>query len=339
MLNNKLLKSFLLLISAALIFTGCGGSSSAAIPAAKPIPAPAWISAPLPSDNDKFMYGMSVESDRESAIKAALSDMIAKLGTTIESSYESNEEVQGAFVNSNIKNQIKSGVSKVKINNYKVIKSHKVSYREFAVMIETDKQKLVKGLKENLEAQKKAISQNYDSLKGRDALTRYKTKKELSGSASRLLSEVLIISELDESFNKKENLDYITKKQKEFLAEAKRLQFFVDGNEKSAKFADSIKNYLSQNGYNVTNTNKNAVQIKVKTTDNINHSNSMKIAVLTIDVSVFDKQQRIGGKSVVVKERYNGSITSVYKNASIHLEQDIKSQGINEVIGINLIID
>ncbi|WP_373036091.1 hypothetical protein [Sulfurimonas sp.] len=339
--KTRLIKSLLLLTSTALIFSGCGGSSSSVAPAAKPTPKvlPAWINAPLPSDNDKFMYGMSVESDRESAIKAALSDMIAKLGTTIESSYESNEEVRGAFVNSNIKNQIKSDVSKIKINNYKIIKSHKVSYREFAVMIETDKQKLVKGLKENLEVKKTSISQKYASLKGRDSLTRYNTKKELSESASELLSEVLIIAELDRSFNKKENLDFITKKQKEFLAESKKLKFFVKGDQKSYKFAGSIKNYLAQNGYNVTNSNKNAVQIKVKTTENISGSNSMRIAVLTVDVSVFDKEQRIGGKSVIVKERYNGSIASVYKNASIHLEQDIKSQGINQVIGINLNID
>jgi len=333
--KNNIIKSSLVLISTVFMFAGCGGSYAAPAPKPAPKVLPAWINAPLPSDNDKVMYGMSVASDRDSAIKAALSDMISKLGTTIESTYESNEEVQGAFVSSNIKNQIKSGVSKVKINNYKVIKSHKVSYREFAVMIETDKQKLVKGLKENLEVKKKSITQKYDSLKGRDALTRYNTKKELSKEASELLSEVLIISELDKSFNKKSNLDFISKKQKEFLSESKSLKFVVSGNKNSAKFVDSIKNYLAQNGFNVTNSKNKAVQIKVKTTDRL----SGKIAVLNVNVSVYDKSQRIGGKTVIVKERYNGSKASAYKNASIHLEQDIKSQGINEVIGINLNID
>nr|WP_321268221.1 LPP20 family lipoprotein [uncultured Sulfurimonas sp.] len=333
--KNKIIKSSLLLISTTLIFAGCGGSSATPAPAPAPKVLPAWINAPLPSDNEQFMYGMSIEADRDSAIKAALSDMIAKLGTTIESTYESNEEVQGAFVNSNIKNQIKSDVSKVKINNYKVINSHKVSYREFAVMIETDKKKLVSGLKENLEAQKKSITQKYNSLKGRDALTSYNTKKELSQDASKLLSEVLIISELDKSFNKKDNLDFITQKQKQFLAESKSLKFFVSGNSESEKFVNSIKNYLAQGGFNVTNSKNNAVQVKVNTTDRL----SGKIAILNINVSVYDKTQRIGGKSVIVKERYNGSKASAYKNASIHLEQDIKSQGINKVIGINLNID
>jgi len=331
---NKLFKSFLFLISTALIFSGCGGSSAA--PAAKPKVMPAWISAPLPSDNEKFMYGIGIESNRETAIKAALSDMIAKLGTTIESSFESNQEVQGAYAKSTIKNQIKSGVSKIKINNYRVVKSYKINYREFAVMIETDKQKLVKGLKENLKAQKKSIMQKSASLKGSDALTRYNTKKELSQEASKLLSETFIIAELDKSFDKQIYLDFIAKKQKEFLIESKNLKFYVSGNKKSAKFVDSIKNYLAQNGFNVANSKKNAIEIKIKTTDNINRSSSMRIAVLTMNVSVFDNSQRIGGKSVIIKERYNGSDANVYKNASIHLEQDIKSQGINEVIGINL---
>lgn len=334
MLNKmQLFKSFLLLLFTALLFSGCGGSSAPTPVKQKVLPA--WVNAPLPSDTSKFMYGVGIESDRESAIKAALSDMIAKLGTTIESSYESNEEVQGSYAKSTVKNQIKSDISKVKINNYKVIKSHKVSYREFAVMIETDKQKFLKGLKENLEVQKKSISQKYADLKGRDALTRYNTKKELSQSANKLLSEVFIIAELDQNFNKKKNLDFITKKQKEFLAESKKLKFYVNGNKKSSRFADSIKNYLAQNGYRVTNSKNNAVQIKINTTDRI----SGNIAVLTLNVSVVDKTQRIGGKSVILKERYSGSIQSVYKNASIHLKQDIKSQGINELIGINLNLD
>jgi hypothetical protein len=84
---------------------------------------------------------------------------------------------------------------------------------------------------------------------------------------------------------------------------------------------------------------KNAVLVKIKTKDNINRDGPISIAVLTIDIGVFDKSQHIGGKSFIIKERYNGSEASVYKNASIHLEQDIKNAGINEVIGVNLNID
>lgn len=316
---------------------GCGGSSSVrSTPQATQNTMPLWITSPLPSDNEKFMYGMSIESDRETAIKAALSDMIAKLGTTIESSYESNQEVQGSYSKSVIKNQIKADVSKIKINNYKVIKSHKVSYREFAVMIETDKQKFVKGLKEDLQAQKKSISQKYASLKSSDSLTRYNTKKDLAEKSSKLLSTIFIISDLDKNFDKQKNLNFVNEQQKEFNKESKRFKFFVSGNKKSIKFINSIKNHLAQNGYNVISSKKNAVHIQINSTDNISEIGSNRIAVITINIIVLDKKQRIGGKSLIIKERYNSSISSVYKNASIHLEQDIKKEGINELLGINV---
>ena len=83
-------KTFLLFISIAVVFSGCGSSPT---PKPKPKVIPAWVSAPLPDDNEQYMYGLGVESDRDSAIKAALSDMVSKLGTTIESSYQSNQEV------------------------------------------------------------------------------------------------------------------------------------------------------------------------------------------------------------------------------------------------------
>ncbi|MDY0233672.1 MAG: LPP20 family lipoprotein [Sulfurimonas sp.] len=331
---SRYIKTLVLLLSISLL-GGCMGASAPTSPS-KVEPLPAWINAPLPSDSAEFMYGMAIAQDRDAAIKAALSDMVSKLGTTIESSYESNEEVRGGFVNSSVKNQIKSGVSKISINNYEVIKSHRVSYREFAVMVQSDKTKFIKGLKQSLEMQKKEISQKYDLLKSLDALSRYNAKKELSLRANELLSNILIISELDKNFDKKKNLDFIEVKQKEFLQEAKSLKFFVSGDAKSLKFIDIIKNYLAQNGFNVVNS-KDAIEIKAKTSENINRHASMQIAVITLDIGVYDKNRRIGGKSIILKERYSGSMESVYKNASIHLKQDIESQGINEVIGINLV--
>jgi len=332
---GRYIKILVLSLLALFLLNGCLGSS-APPPQAKLLPA--WINAPLPSDNSEFMYGMAIANDRESAIKAALSDMVAKLGTTIESSYESNEEVRGGFVNYNVKNHIKSDVAKININNYEVIKSHKVSYREFAVMLKSDKAKFLKGLKQSLETQKRAITQKNNSLKDLDALSRYNAKKELTLKANNLLSNVLIISELDKNFDKKKSLDFIEKQQQEFVKEAKSLKFSVSGDAKSSKFIKSIKNYLAQNGFNVTNS-KDSIKIEAKTSDNINRHGSMAIAVITLDISVYDKNQRIGGKSIILKEIYSASQESVYKNASIHLEQDIKSQGINEVIGINLNLD
>ena len=335
MQSKNIIYKIILLSLVFLVFVGCGGTAPS--PSQKEVAVkkhrPEWVDGVLPNDTQRYMYGLGIESDRQKAIKAALSDMVAKLGTTIEANYESNDVViNNSFSNSTVKNQIKTKISKIKINNYKVIKSYKVSYREFAVMVETDKLKFVNGLKDALEQRKRELEQKAKTLKGADILTRYNTKQELAKKAKDMVAEVLIISQLDAEFDKKKELDYIAKKEDEALQEAKRLKFYVHGTKKSAKFVDKIKNYLAKKGYKVTNSKRGAVNVVLSIKDYVRGG----IAVLILDVKVLDKNNRIGGKSIVMKERYNGSKQSVYKNAAIHFEQDMNSMGIDELIGIHL---
>lgn len=325
-----------ILIFAVMFLSGCGGATPS--PLKKKAPTPAWITSILPDDTATKMFGMATAKNREMAIKAALADMIAREGTTIEANYHSKEVVKNFSSSSVVNYDIKSEVSKIPVNNYKVIKSYKLSYKEFAVMIETDKKKFIQGLKDDLMTKKKTITQRDDSLKSQDALTRYNGKKELSTTSSKLVPMILMIAHLDKNFNKDANLNFVSQEQKHFLDEKNSLKFYVKGNDKSTVFADKIKNYLAQMGMNVVNSEKNAVLVKLETSDNVNNS-SVSIAVINLKVSVYDKSQHIGGKTIIMKERYNSSMASVYKNAAIHFEQDMKSKGINELIGINLDTD
>lgn len=333
-MQSKMLNPFLTLFITlfAIIFSGCG---SAKPTPAKKAPTPKWITSVLPSDTATKMYGMGIEKNREMAINAALSDMVAKLGTSIESSYHTDQKVTNSYSTLEARYIIKAEVSKIKVNNYKVIKSYKMSYREFAVMIETDKKKFSDGLKADLALKKKSISQEYKALVSRDILTQYNGKKMLSLEAQKLTPMILMISQLDTSFDKDSNLKFISNQQEAFLAQQKKLKFYVSSDKKSHSFANKIKNYLAQHGFVVVNSSSNAVNIKLSTTENITKGN-IKIAVLTLNVGVYDKNERIGGKTIILKERYNSSLASVYKNAAVHLEQDIKTEGINSLIGINL---
>ena len=334
------IKNLLLLILFGFMIFGCGSAPAPQVN--KPAEIPSWVTIPV-VDDAYSIYGIAIGTDRENAIKVALDDMVSKLGTTIESSYESNKEVQGSYYKSTIKNKIKSEIAKIEINNYEVIKSQRISYREFAVMIKTDKQKFAKGLIELLDTKKKTIMLKLEAIQNKDVLTKYNVKKELSNEAKLLVSNVLIIDELNSSastgatFKKEEYLDFISSIEKEFIKEQKNLTFYITGDKKSANFINDIKNFLANQGYNIVQEKKNdSVEVQLDTSDNINTSDSISIAVLKLNIEVFNNAQRIGGKVLILKERFTGSISSVYKNASIHFNQDIKSKGINELIGINL---
>ncbi|MDQ7067088.1 MAG: LPP20 family lipoprotein [Sulfurimonas sp.] len=300
-------------------------------------PVPKWVYSILP-DNDKKIFGLAVGKDREAAIQAALNNMVSKLGITIESSFERSEKFSHSYLKVSDKSVIKANISKIKINNYKVIKSHRLNYKEFAVLLETDKQILAKGLRDDLEIRKSAIVQKKNSLANSDMLTKYNGIKSLQKEAEALMPTILILSELDKQFDKKSNLSFISEIQNEFLLLNKNLKFYIFGDKKSMKFVDGIKNYLAKNSFNIAQSKKSAILVKLSTTDNLNKSHS-SIVRITIKISVYDSGKYIGGKSIIIKERYSSSESNVYKNASIHFMQEIDSMGINKAIGINLNLD
>ncbi|MDF1876440.1 LPP20 family lipoprotein [Sulfurimonas sp. SAG-AH-194-L11] len=317
-----------------LIFLhGCGASPA---PVPKKTPPPAWVYSVLPNDTATSMYGLAIAKTREAAIKAALNDMISRLSVKIESTFQSKQKVINNYYSNTItQSDIKAKVEKVKINNYKVIKSYRISYREFAVMIVTDKQKFIKGLKEELEVKKKLIVQQMQTLTFKDKVSQYNLAKKMSKKAKALLPTVLILSTIDELYNSKIDQDFIFNIEDKFLHVSSSLKFYVHGDKKSSLFVDKIKNNLAQNNFSVVKKEDDAIDITVTTQDNINKS-VIEIAVLTMKISVKEDNQRIGGKINIIKERYNSSINNVYKNAAIHFEQNILKQGINKVLGINL---
>ena len=338
MLNSIKFLNILVYISVVLVIFGCGGYTPA--PEVKQVKKeyPSWINSPKPDDNG-YMYGVGIEENRQNAIKSALNDMVAKLGVTLESSYISNQEVQGSYFKTDIKNQIKSDIAKIKINNYEIAKSKQISYREFAVMIKVDKKKFLNGLEESLKSKKQNIELEYNALKNTDILKRYNVKKSLAKQAKDMTSTVLIASEIKtvQKFDKKVYLDFIVKMQKAFIKEKKSLNFYLYGDKKSQDFVNKLKNNLAKHDFKIVNKKtKNSIVIKISSSDNIKKYSSKKIATIKVTIKAFNNSQQIGGKSVILKERYNGSRLSVYKNAAIHFEQDIKELGLNEAVGINL---
>ena len=325
----------ILFLSVFIFLTGCGTQTPEPVKEKKVKQTPQWIHSVLPDDNSLYMYGMAIDKDRESAIKRALSSVIARLGITVESSYESIQKVDGAYSNFKVRSTIKANVSKVKLNNYMVIKSYRLNYKEFAVMVKIDKQKFINGLKNELNVKKKRIRDMYLSAKDIDSIKRYNLKKELASEAKSLLPIIYILIELDPFFEKQKNLSFVSEQEKVFIDESLNLKFFIDGNKKSKKFIDKLKNYLAQNNFNIVASKAGAIRINVQTRDNINND-YIQIAVLNLNIAVYDMGKRIGGKELILKERYNNSLESVYKNAAIHLEQEIQEKGINKTIGINL---
>ena len=319
-----------------VFFSACQSSSSSSPSPIQKKELPSWVHALPPSDNEKYIYGIAIATDRKSAISAALSDMISKLGVNIESSFVSHDEVDGAYEKTTLDSIIKSKVSSIKINNYKVIKAVKINFRKFAVMVQTDKKKMTRGLLEDLKFQKNLITQKLDSIKNSNSIVKHNVKHELSKKAQDLLASVLMLHELDKNFDKDKNILFISQRKKDFLKELQKLKFYVSGAKNSEYFVKTIKNFLSSKNFNITTRKKGAVEIYVKVDTSKSKIASTKIAIIKLLISVKQKDEEIAGQTLTLKEIYNTSLKNVYAKAAIHLDEDMKSLGMKKTLGIDL---
>jgi len=332
-------KRYFLSVLSVLVFYGCSVSTSSANLKSSFQKLPDWITSPNNGD-ETYIYGIGIEKDRESAVNSALVDMVSKLGVKIESTFQTNEKVQYDISRTIVTNQIKADIEKIKISNYKVVQTQRLGYSEYAVMVKSNKEELSKSLRKSLKREMKEIKLRLKSSKDKDTLSKYNEVKSILKESKSLNPMIMVVSALDKGFEDKAYFDFMQKIEDRFRYEENSLNFYVIGDKNSEVFIRKIKNYLINNKLNVVDKKRDeSILIRIKTTYTINNDSVIDIAVLTLIIEVYDKYNLIGGNSIILKERYNGSIKSAFKNAAIHLQEDIKSQGIQEVVGINLNLD
>jgi len=313
-------------------FVGCGVPTPT--PKEVKTPPPSWVYGVPPADSKTKMYGIGIGRDRESAIKTALNSMVSRLSITLKSSFKSREKVEDSYHTSRVINNIEANIAKIKINNYKVIRAYRVNYKEFAVMIESDKKRFIKGLEEDLQERYKDIFEQLRDVKKDTILVRYNREKILNKEAKKLQSSLFIISELDPYFDNRRYLDLILRVKSTFLEEKHNLKFYVEGDDNSKIFVEKIKNNLVKKGFNLSESEKRGIRVVVKTEKRLSNI-FVKIITYTIHITVYDGRRQIGGQTTVIKERDTDS-QHAQDMAAIAFNESIKKRGITSVLGVEI---
>ena len=326
-----------LLFALALVLGGCGGAKPA-VPKqpSQKAALPAWYLNP-PKDTPAIMYGVGSGEDRDGAIKAALVDMVSKLGVSIESTMQTKQESFGKYYAESInKSDIKSRVSQIKINNYEVADAKRISYRQFVVLVKTDKRKFAQGLKKEIDTKLSELEKRYKTALQSDRISRFNTLKQTAKEAKALLSNIYILAQLDPTLNEKSYLQRVQKLQDAFAKEKNTLLFSLHiTNNKASVFAERIANYLTEQGLHVGDSAK-ALQIYISAADTVADSAIGKIGVVKVDVKVYDGKRYVGGSNRVYKVRLTGGKESLYRRAATEFVQDLEKEGFKKVLGINL---
>ena len=326
-----------LLLLVAVLFNGCG-NTNAPIPKQQNQKAklPTWYLNP-PKDTLHYIYGVGSAHNRDGAVKAALVDMISKLGISIESTMQTKQESFGKYYAHSInKSEIKSKVSQIKINNYETLNAKRISYRQFIVLLKTDRSKFANGLKKEIDLKLAELEKRYKMILQSDRIQRYNTLKQIEKEAKELLFSIYILSELKKEINEKSYIQRVKKLQDAFSIEKSTLLFALHITHKQASiFAKHTANYLAKNGLHIGNA-KRALHIYLDTSNTIADSAIGRIGIIKVNVKVYDGNTFVGGSNRVYKVRLNGSQESLYRRAAIEFSKDLEKEGLKEVLGINL---
>ncbi len=324
------------LIAALFIFEGCGHTKPSSTQHNKKRDLPHWYLHP-PKDSKHYLYGIGSGIDRKSAVKTALIDMISKLSVSIESTMHIKEETYGEyFANSISQSDIKTHISSIQINNFEILKTALISYRQIAVLLRTDRYKLAKSIQMEIETQLSEFEHLYKRAKKADRISRYNTLKQIAAKAEKLLPYIYILSQLNASDSNSDFLQRVKKLQNGFQKEQSSLLFSLHtSNKEASKFAAYITAYLLKNGWH-SDSSKDALTIRITTNDTTTHSPMGELCIIQVDIKVYDKGNLVGENTLIYKSYLNASKEDLYRRTAIKFSQELDTKGVQKVLGINL---
>ena len=226
-------KIIYLAMSAVLFFTACGSSKRVVI---KQKALPSWYAQP-PLSNARELYAVGDGKDKQEAITNALTLLLSTLSVSISSKQSAKTVIkEGTYHNSSdatYVNETQSEIQKISVTNYELLKSEKLGFKHYAVLVKVDKEKFFNGLKRELAQKFQLIESQEKTLKDKNALAQLAFYKRSLNSLENLQNTLAVMSVLQTSFNTRVFLEKYEKIQKKHDKLLQSISFWVDANYKA----------------------------------------------------------------------------------------------------------
>lgn len=333
---NKKIQYFLIALLCLILVAGCSSKPKLVLEPTKPLPE--WYMNP-PANTSELLIGTGGGKTLEEATDAALSNLVSRLGVSIESKFESITEASKYNFSNKSTAYLKSEVSKIRISNYELAFTEKIKYNEFVVMVQSGRTQFVNDLTQQIN-DKLAVEKNKIKTASTDnALKRYHVAKNAADEALNLESTIIVLSGMDSSFNNDYYQKEIQKLQTLSEESRRNIVFVIKTDSKSVKASTPIKNALSQQGYKVgrSSLRDGVLVINLHTSTQHNRAMGMQIAEILMNLRTSDHRRKlIGSNSVALRGHATRGYGMAEAAAIEELSDIIKEQGIAKVLGIEL---
>lgn len=321
-----------------LLSSGCGSQKRVVVAEKKVLPS--WYSKP-PRSTSTELYALGNGRDKQSAITDALTQMVSTLSVSVSSKFSAKTVVKEGSVNSSratYTDESTSEVKNIRISNYEVLESQSLGFKNYAVLVKSNKQKLFVSMKKEIEQDFKIIEQervNTQSLNMIKQLSFYKNSIDSLGS---LANRLTVMKELDSSFSGDLYLDKAQKIKAAYENLRATITFSIESRGDAKNLIAPIAKGISAKKLNIAK-GSGAKHFKIYIESDIKRASSYGFTLARSAIVIVIKDYKgniIGSNKLNITGQSNGSYDVAKESVAVKLNAMIDKEGISKVIGLTL---
>lgn len=329
------------LIVFGLIFTACS-STKPPLTTKEVSVLPEWYLNP-PANSEQYLYGIGEGNNMDEARKKALETMVSQLGVSIASTYESTLKVHKKYAEYFTKEtsfELTSEVAKIHISNHEVLQGERLNYKQFIVLIRSDRPQFSQALQKEVQHQLNTIGMDHEAIKQSNVLSRHAFYDKSLQSLNALFSTVLVLNALEPTYDDQAYFKTVDQLNTQFQALKERMTFSLQGNADSTAFQDEIAVALGSDNKRITKQrhDKDHIRIMVRSHANYAKAHGFDIARTSLVIEVKDNQDKmiVGNRLNLVGHATQGKKVAL-DNTVKKLKELIHERGIEKVMGLGVL--
>ncbi|MEN8303020.1 MAG: LPP20 family lipoprotein [Campylobacterota bacterium] len=321
-----------------LFLSGCGSQKRVVVAQKKEIPS--WYEHP-PKSSPSDLYAVGSGRDKQTAITNALTQMISTLSVSISSKFSAKTVVKEGSVSSFsgvYTDESTSEVQNIRIGNYELLESQSLGFKNYVVLVKSNKKKLFLSMKKEIEQNFEIIEQERKSILPLHMMKHLSFYKKSKGSLASLPNTLLVMSELNPAFNGSEYLNKAQKIDAEYEELLSTITFSINSNSEATNLMAPIAKGISAKKLKIANgSGKKHFNIMIRSDIQRASSYGFTLARSAISITVKDSRGAvIGSNKLNITGQSSQGFGIAKENVALKLDALIEKNGIAEVLGLEL---
>ena len=333
------IRLFFISLSFSLLFlSGCGAQKRVVVAKKKEIPS--WYEHP-PKSSSTELYAVGSGRDKQAAITDALTQMVSTLSVSVSSKFSAKTVVREGSVSSSsgiYTDESTSEVQNIRISNYELLNSQSLGFKNYAVLVKSNKKKLFDSMKKEIEQKFEIIEHERKGVEHLNMIKHLSFYKKSKETLSSLPNTLLVMSELNTVFDGTAYLSEAQAINAEYEELLSSITFSINSNSEAKNLIAPIAKGISAKKLKIANSSGvKHFNIMIKSDIQRASSYGFTLARSAISITIKDSSGAvIGSNKLNITGQSSQDFGIAKENIALKLNALIEKEGIAKVIGLQI---